>query len=99
MSSKLSLQKDRNQNKRLVLSARKWNELKEYVFYRDKWCVFCGSTDTATAAHVINKSQSGDDSPQNVVRACIPCHKKFDAYQLPLPEKARLMLENEPLRL
>ena len=85
--------------KRLVLSAGKYRKLCEYVYYRDKHCVFCGRTDSATPAHVINRSQNGDDSPNNVVRACQECHDKFDQYKIALPEHVCEMLKNEPERL
>ena len=101
MNVSLRQQKSRQpeKGKRLVLSAGKYRKLCEYVYERDKFCVFCGRTDSATAAHVINRSQGGDDSPNNIVRACQDCHSKFDAYQIALPEAVSDMLKNEPVRL
>ena len=101
MSASLRQQKSRPQGKgkRIVLSAAKYRKLCEYVYERDEYCVFCGRTDSATPAHIINRSHGGDDSPNNVVRACQDCHSKFDAYQIALPEAVSAMLKNEPVSL
>lgn len=88
---------------RIALSQKKWVELKKYVHARDQHCVFCGSAHSLTAAHIIRRSQGGNDAPNNVVCACVMtddyktgCHTKFDSYQIPLPETVREMLLNEP---
>ena len=84
---------------RIKLSQQKYKELCQYILERDKWCVFCGEPFSATPAHIKRRSQGGDDSPRNMVRACIPCHQAFDKYEMELPEKTKTMLENEPLFL
>lgn len=63
------------------------------------WCVFCGTHESATPAHIKRRSQGGDDSPRNVVRACVECHRAFDSYEITLPEWVAEMLQKEPLRL
>lgn len=83
-------------NPRNKLSPRKYNQLCQYVWDRDQYCVFCGRWDNSTPAHVQRRSQGGHDSPQNVVRACVDCHAKFDRYEIELPEHIKEMLANEP---
>jgi 5-methylcytosine-specific restriction endonuclease McrA len=95
MSSNRAI-KRRTTGKRVKLSPSKHRKLCEYVFNRDEFCVFCGSPNNLTPAHVINRSQGGSDSPKNIVTACISCHAVYDAYQIDLPESVLLMLENEP---
>lgn len=84
---------------RLKLSQAAYRKLCEYVYERDGWCVFCGTHNSATPAHVVRRTQGGDDSPRNIVRACITCHADFDQYKIALPERVRTMLENEPERI
>ena len=83
-------------NKRIKLSPGKYRKLKEYVFYRDQYCVFCGDPYSATPAHVKRRSQRGNDSPNNLVRACQKCHDAFDQYKIELPANVIEMLSKEP---
>jgi 5-methylcytosine-specific restriction endonuclease McrA len=92
--------------KRLKLSPAKYRELCQYVFERDGFCLFCGNPNNLTPAHVIARSQGGSDSPNNIVAACVVradgskgCHKRFDDYEIDLPESAQTMLLHEPDRL
>jgi len=98
MSSPNSISR-RTTSKRLKLSPAKYRKLCEYVYARDKWCLFCGSPNNLTPAHIVGRGQGGDDSPRNVVAACIRCHKLFDAYAIELPDNVAEMLENEPIQL
>lgn len=84
---------------RIKLSKRKYRQLCEYIYERDMTCIFCGEPFSATPAHIIRRSQGGNDSPQNIVKACIPCHDAFDQGKIGLPEDVRQMLKNEPLYL
>ena len=84
---------------RLRLSQKKWRELKEYVYWRDGFCLNCGRYDDATAAHVVRRSQGGHDSPDNVIRLCSQCHADFDQYRIALPDRVKQMLAREPAQL
>ena len=60
--------------KRIKLSQKKYNKLKEEVFERDDCkCVLCGKQAT-DMHHVIFKSHGGDDSKRNCVALCTDCH-------------------------
>ena len=61
-------------HKRIKLSPKKYNKLKEEVFERDQCCVLCGKSAT-DLHHVIFRSQMGDDSMENCVALCHDCHK------------------------
>jgi 5-methylcytosine-specific restriction endonuclease McrA len=98
MSSKRAIQR-RTTGKRLKLSPAKYRQLCQYIFERDGFCIFCGSPNNLTPAHVINRSQGGSDSPNNIVTACLTCHSLFDAYKLDLPESVQTMLLHEPDKL
>ncbi len=65
------------------------------MYHRDGWCLNCGDPHSADGAHVIRRSQGGDDSPANVIRLCRSCHSAFDEYRLELPESIHVMLEGE----
>jgi len=80
---------------RLKLSSAKYRKLCEYIFERDQFCLFCGRHDQSTPAHIVRRSQGGNDSANNIIRACVRCHTKFDKYEIELPESVRLMLEGE----
>ena len=80
---------------RIKLSQKKYRELCEYIYNRDGFCVFCGDPHSATPAHIIRRSQGGNDSKNNIVRACIKCHTAFDSYQIELPEEVKEMLKLE----
>jgi len=81
---------------RRKLSPRKYRQLCEYVYNRDGFCLFCGTPDNATPAHVKRRSQGGHDAPNNLVRACVSCHMAFDSYQIELPGHVKVMLAGEP---
>ena len=61
-------------HKRIKLSPKKYNKLKEEVFERDQQCVLCDKQPT-DLHHVIFRSQMGDDSKENCVALCHDCHK------------------------
>ena len=61
-------------HKRIKLSPKKYNALKEEVFDRDKFCVLCGKPPT-DLHHVIFRSHGGDDSKENCVALCHDCHE------------------------
>ena len=89
---------------RIKHNQKDYRELCEYIFDRDKWCVFCGNPHTLTPAHIKRRSQGGNDSPNNMVAACVMrpdgskgCHNRFDDREIPLPGHIEAMLEKEPL--
>lgn len=85
------------ENKRFVLSPRKYRELREYVYERDNYCcVYCGSPEMPSMHHVKKRSQRGGDRPNNAVTMCIPCHIKIDKYEIELSAEVLEMLRNEP---
>ncbi len=63
------------------------------IYMRDKFrCQYCGEKKPATALtldHIVPRSRGGDNSPVNVVTACIPCNnRKADR----TPDEARMPL-------
>jgi 5-methylcytosine-specific restriction endonuclease McrA len=86
-------------NPRIKLSPTKWKQLVRYVYDRDQFCVFCGRHDQSTPAHIVRRSQGGNDAPNNVIRACVGCHSSFDQYKIELPEYVVEMLKKEPINL
>lgn len=80
---------------RRVLPQKQYVALKKYILERDKWCVFCGRTDMLTPAHIIRRSAGGHDAPNNIVCACVDCHKAFDDRTIELPENVIGMLYGE----
>ena len=52
---------------------------KEKVWERDQGrCIFCGSSQAMTNAHVIPRSHGGLGVEENIVTACIICHYEMD---------------------
>jgi len=80
---------------RKPLPQKKYNELKIYIFERDGWCLNCGRTDMLTPAHIIRRSQGGQDAKNNMIALCQECHDKFDQYKIKLKDSIYEMLENE----
>jgi 5-methylcytosine-specific restriction endonuclease McrA len=63
------------------------------IYMRDKFrCQYCGEKKSATALtldHILPRSRGGDNSPVNIVTACMPCNnRKSDR----TPEEARMPL-------
>ena len=50
------------------------------IYMRDKFrCQYCGEKKTAgelTLDHILPRSRGGDNSPVNVVTACVPCNNR-----------------------
>lgn len=84
---------------RIKLSPHHWRKLTKYVLERDGKCLNCPRHDMLTPAHVKGKGVGGNDSPNNVICLCIPCHMALDQYQITLKDSIYEMLENEPLML
>jgi 5-methylcytosine-specific restriction endonuclease McrA len=61
---------------RLRLDAESYEQLCQEVLQRDNWrCQACGTTLNLQVHHQQHRSQSGDDSEQNLITLCAACHK------------------------
>jgi hypothetical protein len=94
-------------DKRIVLKGAAYVNLKKYVYERDNYlCVFCGTYNSPSPAHVIRKSKIRIDAPYNMVTACLVgpnglkgCHQMYDDGEIELPEHVKEMLAKEPERI
>jgi len=63
------------------------------IYMRDKFrCQYCGEKKNATELtldHILPRSRGGDNSPVNIVTACIPCNNRKSNRT---PEEARMPL-------
>jgi len=60
---------------RLRLDAALYEQLRNQVLSRDGWrCQACGSMSHLEVHHRKFRSQSGDDSEQNLITLCAKCH-------------------------
>jgi len=54
-----------------------YDELRNQVLRRDGWrCQACGTMSNLEVHHKEFRSQSGDDSEQNLITVCSACHAK-----------------------
>ena len=62
------------------MSDTTWREIKLQVMRRDGCqCVMCRVVDGLTIHHIIPRHISRDNSPQNLVTLCRPCHDLVEA--------------------
>jgi 5-methylcytosine-specific restriction endonuclease McrA len=60
---------------RLRLDSESYRQLCRQVLKRDGWrCQACGAMVNLEVHHKQHRSQSGDDSEQNLVTLCTTCH-------------------------
>ena len=60
---------------RLRLEAELYEQLRNQVLRRDGWkCQPCGTMSNLEVHHRNFRSQSGDDSEQNLITLCSTCH-------------------------
>jgi 5-methylcytosine-specific restriction endonuclease McrA len=60
---------------RLRLDPQLYEQLRDQVVNRDSWrCQACGSMSNLEVHHKEFRSQSGDDSEQNLITLCSTCH-------------------------
>lgn len=60
---------------RLRLDATFYEQLHNQVLQRDGWrCQACGAMSNLEVHHRNFRSQSGDDSEQNLITLCSACH-------------------------
>jgi len=57
------------------LGNREYEDLRKRVLRRDGWrCQFCGSMTNLEVHHQQFRSQSGEDSEDNLITLCSNCH-------------------------
>ena len=60
---------------RLRLDPGPYEQLRNQVLRRDGWrCQLCGTMSNLEVHHQEFRSQSGDDSEQNLITLCSACH-------------------------
>lgn len=60
---------------RLQLDTEAYQQLCQQVLQRDGWrCQNCGSRENLQVHHKKFRSQSGDDSDENLITLCATCH-------------------------
>ena len=60
---------------RLPLDPDQFHSLRDQVLRRDGWrCQLCGTMSNLEVHHKEFRSQSGDDSEQNLITLCTKCH-------------------------
>jgi 5-methylcytosine-specific restriction protein A len=59
----------------LRLNPEPYERLRKQVLLRDGWrCQSCGKMTNLEVHHKESRSQSGDDSSQNLITLCTACH-------------------------
>jgi 5-methylcytosine-specific restriction endonuclease McrA len=57
------------------LDPKPYEQLRNQVLRRDGWrCQLCGTMSNLEVHHQELRSQSGDDSEQNLITLCAKCH-------------------------
>jgi 5-methylcytosine-specific restriction endonuclease McrA len=57
------------------LEPQLYEQLRNHVLQRDGWrCQACGTMSNLEVHHKEFRSQSGDDSEQNLITLCVVCH-------------------------
>jgi 5-methylcytosine-specific restriction endonuclease McrA len=65
----------RPKHMRVQLDPDQYDSLREQVLHRDRWrCQSCGTMSNLEVHHKEFRSQSGDDSEQNLITLCAVCH-------------------------
>ena len=60
---------------RLQLDREAYQLLYRQVLQRDGWrCQFCGNRRNLQVHHILPRSQSGDDTEENLTTLCSECH-------------------------
>jgi ATP-dependent DNA helicase RecQ len=60
---------------RLRLDPASYETLRQQVLRRDGWrCQLCGTMENLEVHHQQFRSQSGDDSEENLITVCAACH-------------------------
>ena len=62
--------------KRTRLGALAYRDLHRNVLERDGWrCQECGSLSNLEVHHIEHRSQTGNDSEENLITLCSSCHR------------------------
>ena len=62
-------------SRRLRMDPVSYENLRRQVLRRDAWrCQFCGAMTNLEVHHKEFRSQSGDDSEENLITLCFACH-------------------------
>jgi 5-methylcytosine-specific restriction endonuclease McrA len=70
----------------LRLDPASYASLRLQVLRRDGWrCQFCGSMSNLEVHHQQFRSHCGDDSEENLITLCTPCHSQ--AHGKPMPKR------------
>jgi 5-methylcytosine-specific restriction endonuclease McrA len=65
----------RPKRERLRLGPESYEQLRNQVLRRDRWrCQLCGTISNLEVHHKEFRSQSGDDSEENLITLCTACH-------------------------
>ncbi|MGO9126912.1 MAG: HNH endonuclease [Terriglobales bacterium] len=63
---------------RLRLDPKLYEQLRKQILNRDGWrCQACGAMSNLEVHHKQFRSQSGDDSEQNLIVLCAKCHSSL----------------------
>ena len=69
------MNRSRSKPARLRLNHELYEQLRRKVLRRDGWrCQACGAMSNLEVHHRDFRSQSGDDSEQNLITLCSACH-------------------------
>ncbi len=69
------MKRDLVKSSRLRLAPESYANLRQRVLRRDGWrCQNCGAMSNLEVHHKELRSQSGDDSEQNLITLCTACH-------------------------
>ncbi len=62
--------------RRIRLDAEAYYKLHQQILERDGWrCQLCGSLSGLEVHHIQRRSQSGEDSEDNLITLCSDCHR------------------------
>lgn len=50
--------------------------IREFVVWRDRQCVWCGSAEDLIADHIISRRNGGSHHPNNMQALCQPCNSR-----------------------
>jgi 5-methylcytosine-specific restriction endonuclease McrA len=65
----------RPKSERLRLDPSSYESLRQEILRRDGWrCQSCGTISNLEVHHQQFRSQSGDDSEENLITVCAACH-------------------------
>lgn len=67
------------------LKGKAYKNLQKAVLARDNFtCQYCGVFTETSPHHIIYRSQSGDDTMENMISLCTDCHRKVHDHKIKL---------------